>query len=112
MIVAAQRKRNAAASTNESDVTENKLRPRPASSRDATSPLNESPGGTENENDVTNDLESPEVVSNGGADITVPGISDNEKTAEILAPEQVNITCDLTPTPTLVINTDISQNVN
>ena len=62
---------------NRSDVTENEIRPRPASSRDATSPLNESPSGTENENDVTNDLESTEIASNGGADITVHGISEN-----------------------------------
>ena len=60
---------------NESDVNENEMRPRPASSRDATSPLNESPRGTENENDVTKNSENTEIASNGGADIAVPGIS-------------------------------------
>ena len=40
---------------NKNDVIENKIRPRPASSRDSSSPLNESPLRTENENDVTND---------------------------------------------------------
>ena len=36
--------------------------------------------GTENENDVTNDFGDTEIASNGGADITVHGISQNEKT--------------------------------
>ena len=56
--------------------------PRLANSRDATSPLNESPNGTENEKDVTNDLENTDFASNGGADNTVPGISENGKTEE------------------------------
>ena len=64
---------------NESDVNENEIRPRSASSRDTTSPLNKLPSGTENATDVTNDLESTEIASNGGAVITVPGISENEK---------------------------------
>ena len=63
----------------ESDANENKIRPRPATSRDVPSSLNESPMRTEDENDVTNDLESTEIASKGGADITVPGISENEK---------------------------------
>ena len=64
---------------NERDVNENQMKPRPANSRDATSPLNESPSGTESKNDVTNDLDNTEIATNGGADITVPGISENEK---------------------------------
>ena len=66
----------------ENDVIEKEIRPRSASSRDASSPLSETPRGTENQNDVTNDLGSTEIASNGGADITVPGISEKEKTEE------------------------------
>ena len=91
---------------NENDVTENEIRPRPAISRDVSSPLNETPTGTENENDVTNDLESTETASNGGADITVPGISENEKMKKTLALEEENIISDLTPIPTFLMNTD------
>ena len=71
---------------NESDVNEDERKPRPANSRDATSPLNESHSETENENDVTNELENTEIASNGGADITVPGISENEKNEENSSP--------------------------
>ena len=71
---------------NESDANENKIRPRPATSRDVPSSLNESPMGTENENDVTNNLESTEFASNGGADITVPGISENERNEKNSSP--------------------------
>ena len=62
------------------------MRPRPATNRDVKSPLNEPPSGTEKENDVTNDLDNTEIASNGGADITVPGISENEKTGEKSSP--------------------------
>ena len=41
---------------------------------------------TEDENDVTNDLESTEIASNGGADITVPGISETERNEENSSP--------------------------
>ena len=71
---------------NENDVIDNEIRPRPASSRDALSPLNESPSGTENENDVTNELNGDENVLKRGADITVPGISENENSEENLSP--------------------------
>ena len=71
---------------NENDVIENEIRPRSASSQDAPSPLNESSIGTENENDVTNDLENTEITSNGGADFTVPGISENGKNEENSSP--------------------------
>ena len=74
----------------ENDANENK-RPREATSRGASSPLNETPHGTENQNDVTNDLESTEMASNTGADITVPGISESEKTEKIRALEEGNI---------------------
>ena len=67
---------------NENDVIENEITPRPTSRQDATSPLNESPSGTEYENDVNNDLQSTEIASNGGANITVLGISENEKSEE------------------------------
>ena len=71
---------------NESDASENKIGPRPATSRDVPSSLNESPMGTDNEDDVTNDLESVEFASNGGADFTVPGISENERNEENSSP--------------------------
>ena len=71
---------------NESDITENESKPRSASSRDVSSPLNDSPSGTKNENDVTNDSENTENASHGSADITVPGKSENEKTEEISSP--------------------------
>ena len=93
-----------------SDVTENEIRPRPANRRDPTSPLNESPSGTENENDVSNDLDNTKIASNRGADITVPGKSEKkEKLKQRLALEEGNIIIDLTPIPTFLMNTDTSQ---
>ena len=71
---------------NEHVVTENEIRPRSDGSRGESSPLNETPRGTETQNDVTNDLESTDIASNGGADITVPGISENEKSEEKSSP--------------------------
>ena len=71
---------------NDSDVNENEVRPRSASNRDASSPPSESPNGTENENDVTNDLENEKIASKGGVDITVPGISENERNEENPSP--------------------------
>ena len=71
---------------NKSDANENKIGPRSATSRTTSSPLNETPCGTENQNDVTNDLENAEIASKGGADITVPGISENENSEESLSP--------------------------
>ena len=70
----------------ESDANENRIRPRSATSRDVPSSLNESPMRTEDENDVTNDLESTKIASNGGADITVPGISENKNSEENSSP--------------------------
>ena len=72
--------------TNENDFSDNEIRRRPASSRDASSPLNESPSGTENENHVTNEINGDENVPKRGADITVPGISGNENSEENLSP--------------------------
>ena len=89
---------------NENDVIENEIRPRPAISRDASSPLSETPRGTENENDVTNDLESTEIASNGG-----PEYRKMKEMRKILALEEGNIIFDLTPPPTLLMNTDTSQ---
>ena len=71
---------------NDNDVNENEVRPRSASNRDASSPLSESPSGSKNENDVTNDLENEEIASKGGVDITVPGISENERNEENPSP--------------------------
>ena len=93
----------------ESDANENKIGPRPATSRDVPSSLNESPMRTEDENDVTNDLESTEIASIRGADITVPGISENERNEENSSPRGGKIIFDLTLPPTLLMNTDTSQ---
>ena len=84
---------------NESDVTENQTKPRSASSRDATSLPDEPPNRTVNENDVTNDLESTEIASFGGADITVPRISENEKNEENLSPREGKNNIRPNPTP-------------
>ena len=71
---------------NENDVIDNGIRPRPAISRDASSRLSETRQGTENQSDVTNDLESTEIASNGVVDITVPGILGNERNEENSSP--------------------------
>ena len=70
----------------EYDVTENEISPRENNSSDEPSPPNETPNGTENENDVTNDLKDTENVSNTGADITVPGISERRNSNENSSP--------------------------
>ena len=72
--------------TTEYDVTEDEISPRENNSSDEPSPQNETPNGTENENDVTNDLKDTENVSNTGADITVPGISENGYSNENSSP--------------------------
>ena len=77
---------------------ENEISPRPASSRDMTSPLNKPPNTPQNENDVTHDLESTEIASNGGADLTVPGISETSKTEENSSPRGGKY--NLRPNPT------------
>ena len=84
---------------NENDVTENEIRPRSVSSRRESSPLNETPRGTEIQNDVTNDLESTEIASNRGADITVPGISENEKSEEKSSPRRGKYNLRPNPNP-------------
>ena len=72
---------------NESDVIENEIQKRSDTTHDAPSPLSETPIETENnENDVTNDLESTEIASNRSADITVPKISENERNQENSSP--------------------------
>ena len=80
---------------NESDVTKNEIRPRPTSSRDVTSPLSEPPSKAHDENDVTNELYDEEIASKGGADVTVPGISENKKTVENTSPRGGNLIFDL-----------------
>ena len=70
----------------ESHGNENEIRPRSATSREQSSPLNETPIGIEYKNDVTKDLESTEMASNAGADITVLGISENETNEEKSSP--------------------------
>ena len=84
---------------NDNDVKENEIQPRSANNRDASSPPSESPSGTENENDVTNDLESEKIASKGGVDITVPGISENERNEENPSPRGVKYNLRPNPNP-------------
>ena len=53
----------------------------------------------EDENDVTNDLESTEIAPNRGAGITVPGISENERNQENSSPRggKYNLRPNLNP---------------
>ena len=75
-----------------------------------SSPLDETTNSTQNEKDVTNDLQDAGNVSNRGADITVPGISEKENSEEnTLALEEGDTIFDRTPTPTSLMNTDTSQ---
>ena len=60
--------------SNEDDVNENGTRTLSRNSRDVTSPWDATTNSTQNENDVTNDLQDAGTVSNRGADIIVPGI--------------------------------------
>ena len=85
--------------TTGNDVTENEIRPRENNSGDESSPLNETPNRTENESDVTNDLEDTENVSNTGADITVPGISENGNSDENSSPRGGRYNLRPNPTP-------------
>ena len=71
---------------NEDDVTENEIWPTKKNNSDESSPLNETPYEDDNENDVTNDFKNTENVSNRGADITVPGISEKESFEENFSP--------------------------
>ena len=80
----------------ENDVTENEIQPTPANNRDAASPPNKSTSRTEKENNVTNELDDAEIVPNGGADITVPGISENEEIDENTSPRGENTIFNLT----------------
>ena len=72
--------------SNEDDVNENETRTQSRNSRDASSPWDETTNSTQNENDVTNDLQNAGNVSNRGADITVPGISEKENSEENSSP--------------------------
>ena len=85
--------------TTEYDVTEDEISPRENNSSDETSPQNETPNRTENENDVTNDLKDTENVSNTGADITVPGISENGNSNENSSPRGGKYNLRPNPTP-------------
>ena len=84
---------------NDNDVSENEIRPRSATSRDASSPLHESPSGTENESDVTNGLNDDENIPKRGADINVPGISENERNEENSSPRGGKYNLRPNPTP-------------
>ena len=103
------------------DVNENAARneqssetgkPRTATSRNNYNGGNTPPSSEKNVNDVTNELDGAKNSLNEGDDITVPGISNekaNEKTDENSSPRGGNTTSDLTPTPTILMNTDTSQ---
>ena len=68
--------------SNEDDVNDNETRTQSRSRRDVSSPWDENTNSTQNENDVTKDLQDAGNVSNRGADITVPGISEKENSEE------------------------------
>ena len=85
--------------SNEGDVNENETRTQSRNSRDVSSPWDEKTNSTQNENDVTNDLQDAGNVSNRGADITVPGISEKKILKKTLALEEGDTIFDLTPTP-------------
>ena len=72
--------------SNEDDVNENETRTQSSNSRDVSSPWDEKTNSTQNENDVTNDLQDAGNVSNRSADITVPGISEKENSEENSSP--------------------------
>ena len=72
--------------SNEDDVNENETRTQSRISRDVSSPWDETTISTQTENDVTNELQDAGNVSNRGADITVPGISEKENSGENLSP--------------------------
>ena len=72
--------------SNENDVNENETRTQSRNSRDVASPWDEKTNSTQNENDVTKDLQDAGNVSNRGADITVPGISEKENSEENSSP--------------------------
>ena len=71
---------------NENEGRENEMRLKPASSRDLLSPLNEPSNDAGNENHVTKEKKDLENVSNGGADVTVPGLSENENSENHSSP--------------------------
>ena len=56
---------------NEDDVSEKETRTQPYNSRDVSSPLGVQNNGTQNENDLINDLQDTGSVSNRAVDITV-----------------------------------------
>ena len=87
-------------------------RPRTATSQNSHNGGNTPPISEKNANDVTNELEGADNSLNEGADITVPGLSNGKqmkKLMKTLALEEGNTTFDLTPTPTILMNTDTSQ---
>ena len=94
---------------NENEDSEDEIKPRPADSRNVTTLLIEPPNLAENENDVTNELNDAEIDSNRGADITVPGISENGNSEEICWLEEGKTTFDLSQHPTLLKNSGASQ---
>ena len=78
--------------TTRNDVTEKQMRPRENNSGDEFNRI-------ENESDVTNDLKDSENVSNTGADITVPGISENGNSNENSSPRGGKYNLRPNPTP-------------
>ena len=85
--------------TTEYDVTEDEISPRENNSSDEPSPPTQTSQRTENENDVTNDLQDTKNVSNTGADITVPGISKNGNSNENSSPRGGKYNLRPNPTP-------------
>ena len=85
--------------TNEDDVNENEIRTQSRNNRDVSSPLDETTNGTQNENDVTNELQNAENFSNRGAEITVPGISETENFEKHASPRGGNYNLRPNPSP-------------
>ena len=85
--------------TNEDDVNENEIRTQSRNKLDVSSPLDETTNGTQNENDVTNDLQDAENISNRGADITVRGISEKENSEKNSSPRGGNYNLRPNPKP-------------
>ena len=94
---------------NEDDVTENETRTQSRNTRDVSSPLGEKTNGTLNENDVTNDLQDAKMFQTEAQILPCPEYRKKKTLKKTLALEEGDITFDLTPTPTLLMNTDTSQ---
>ena len=93
---------------NEDDVTENEIRPKPASRRDVTSPLSETPSWTENENDIKIYM-SRKPLRIDAQILPCPEYRKTKTLMTLQALKEGNTIFDITPPPTTLKNTDTSQ---